>query len=94
MSYCLPIEERIVGFIPFTRVLALSEMQTALVRILTCVAESTYDNNHYSMSAFLKISKLSFHFELFNVDTSSITPDFKDGRKKHLFYITNIHFSI
>ena len=41
---------RIVGFMPFPRVLALCETKTALSKIWTLVAESTsYDNNHYTI---------------------------------------------
>ena len=42
---------RIVGFIPFPTILVLCEMQTALSRFWTQVAESiSYDQNHYTMS--------------------------------------------
>ena len=39
-----------VGFIPFLEVLAQCEMQTALFRVWTRIAETiSYDNNHYTM---------------------------------------------
>ena len=40
---------RIIGFIPFPRVLVLCEMQSVLSRIWTCVTVSIfYDDNHYT----------------------------------------------
>ena len=50
LSYYLPIAGgRIIGFIPFPRVLVLCEMQSFLSRIWTRVALSiSYDNNHYT----------------------------------------------
>ena len=40
---------RIIGFIPFPRVLLLCEMQPALSRIWTLVAVSiSFDDNHYN----------------------------------------------
>ena len=52
LSYYLPIAEgRIVGFIPFSRGLAIWKMQTAFSRIWTQVAMSIfYDDNHYTMN--------------------------------------------
>ena len=45
---------RISGFIPFTRVLVLCEMQSASSRIWTCVAVSiSYDDNHYTTGIYL-----------------------------------------
>ena len=51
LSYYLPITGgRIIGFIPFPRVLVQCEMQSVSSRIWTCVAESiSYDDNHYTM---------------------------------------------
>ena len=47
--YLLIAGGRIIGFIPFPRVLVLCEMQSALSRIWTCVAVSiSYDGNHYT----------------------------------------------
>ena len=47
--YLLIAGGRIIGFIPFPRVLVLCEMQSASSRIWTCVAVSTsYDDNHYT----------------------------------------------
>ena len=50
LSYYLPIAGgRIIGFIPFPRVLVLCEMQSTSSRIWTRVAVSiSYYNNHYS----------------------------------------------
>ena len=50
LSYYLPIAGgRIIGFIPFPRVLVLCEMQSVSSMIWTCVAVSiSYDDNHYT----------------------------------------------
>ena len=50
LSYYLPIAGgRIIGFIPFPRVLVLCEMQLPWSRIWTCFAVSiSYDDNHYT----------------------------------------------
>ena len=50
LPYYLPIAGgRIIGFIPFPRVLALCEMQSVSSRIWTRVTISiSYDNNHYT----------------------------------------------
>ena len=50
LPYYLPIAGgRIIGFIPFPRVLALCETQSVLYRIWTRVAVSiSYDDNHYT----------------------------------------------
>ena len=49
LSYYLPIAGgRIIGFIPFPRVLALCEIQSVSTGIWTHVAMSiSYDGNHY-----------------------------------------------
>ena len=54
LSYYLPIAEgRIIGFIPFPRVLVLCEMQSVWSRIWTHVAMSiSYDDNHYTTGTF------------------------------------------
>ena len=45
---------RLVGFIPFPRILALCEMQTTSSRFLTRVAVSiSYNDNHYTTSTTL-----------------------------------------
>ena len=51
LPYYLPrAGGRIIGFIPFPRVLVLCEMQSVTSRIWTCVAVSiSYDDNHYTM---------------------------------------------
>ena len=50
LSHYLPIDGgRIIGFIPFPRVLVLCEMQLVSSRIWTCVAVSiSNDDNHYT----------------------------------------------
>ena len=50
LPYYLPIAGgRIIGFIPFLRVLVLCEMQSVSSRIWTRVAVSiSYDDNHYT----------------------------------------------
>ena len=50
LSYYLPIAGgRIIGFIPFPKVLVLCEMQSVSSRIWTRVAVSiSYDDNHYT----------------------------------------------
>ena len=50
LSYYLPIAGgRIIGFIPFPRVLVLCEMQSVSSRIWTRVAMSiSYNDNHYT----------------------------------------------
>ena len=56
--YYLPIAGgRIIGFIPFPRVLVLCEMQSVSSRIWTHVAVSiSYNDNHYTISTFSYIS--------------------------------------
>ena len=51
LPYYLPIDKgRIIGFIPFPRVLVLCKMQSVLSRIWTPVAMPiSYDDNHYTM---------------------------------------------
>ena len=58
LSYFLPIAGgRIIGFIPFLRVLVLGKMQSVSSRIWTRVAESiSRENNHYT------ITRLSLKF--------------------------------
>ena len=50
LSYYLPIAGgRIIGFIPFPRVLVLCEMQSVSSRIWTRIAMSiSYEDNHYT----------------------------------------------
>ena len=57
--YLLLAGGRIIGFIPFPRVLVLCEMQSATSRIWTCVTVSiSYDDNHYTMGSSYKNIKL------------------------------------
>ena len=55
LSYYLPIAgERIVGFIPYSRLLVLCKMRTASSRIWTLVNVSTSnDRNHYTTSVYI-----------------------------------------
>ena len=68
-NYLPTTGERIVGFIPFPRVLSLCDMQTASSKIRTRVTDSiSYDDNQYTTSTskiiwFLRISKI------YNLDT-------------------------
>ena len=50
LPYYLPITGgKIIGFIPFPRVLVLCEMQSVSFRIWTCIVESiSYDDNQYT----------------------------------------------
>ena len=67
LSYYLPIAGgRIIGFIPFPRVLVLCEIQLALPRIWSRVAVSiSYDDSHYTTGYGLLLAfssvKASFH---------------------------------
>ena len=57
LSYYLPIAGgRIIGFIPFPRVLVLCEMQSVRSRIWTRVAVSiSCDDNHYTTGTFTNL---------------------------------------
>ena len=59
LSYYLPIAgERIIGFIPFPRVLVLCEMQSVSSRIWTRVAVSiSYDDNPYTTGTSILVLK-------------------------------------
>ena len=65
-SYYLPIAGgRIIGFIPFPRVLVLCEMQSVSFRLWTRVAVSmSYDDNHYT-TGMLAIIPRVFHPVIF-----------------------------
>ena len=58
MPYYLPIAGgRIIGFIPFPKVLVLCEMQSVSSRIWTRIVVSiSYDDNHYTMPYYLPIA--------------------------------------
>ena len=70
-THYLPIAGgRIIGFLPFPRVLVLCEMQSVSSRIWTCVAVSIpYDNNHYTTgtSLFFTISSFTCHYIIINI---------------------------
>ena len=57
LPYYLPIARgRIIGFIPFPRVLVLCEMQSVSSRIWTRIAMSiSDDDNHYTMGKMIII---------------------------------------
>ena len=59
LPYYLPIAGgRIIGFIPFPRVLVLCEMQSVSSRIWTRVAVSiSYDDNHFTTGTFFLLYK-------------------------------------
>ena len=59
LPYYLPIPgERIIGFIPFPKVLVLREMQSVSSRNWTRVAVSiSYDDNHYTTWVYQKANK-------------------------------------
>ena len=63
LPYYLPIAgRRIIGFIPFPRVLVLCEMQSASSRIWTRVAVSiSYDDNHYTTGTSLPLARMHFY---------------------------------
>ena len=68
LPYYLSIAgRRIIGFIPFSRVLSRCEMQTVSSRIQTCVALSvSYDSIHYTTNTSFKyISIFTNPFTLF-----------------------------
>ena len=73
LSNYLPIAGgRIIGFIPFPRVLVLCEMQSVLARIWTHVAMSIfYNDNHYTTGTYIVTSSLWYPWELVN-ETSII----------------------
>ena len=60
LSYYLSITGgRIIGFIPFPRVLVLCEMQSVSSRIWTRVAVSiSYDYNHYTTGELIPLEKI------------------------------------
>ena len=79
LSYYLPIAGgRIIGFIPFPRVLVLCEMQSISSRIWTRVAVSiSYDNNHYTTGTtrykvirlYLQTPQIFFAFHFSRTDS-------------------------
>ena len=62
LPYYLPIAGgRIIGFIPFPRVLVLCEMQSVSSRIWTRVAVSIfYDDSHYNTGIYLSLYLLAW----------------------------------
>ena len=71
LSYYLPIAwGRIIGFIPFPRVLVLCEMQWVLSRNWTRIAVSiSCDNNHYTTGT-------SILLEIYNTNSSRLPETF------------------
>ena len=70
-DYSPKSEGTIVGFIPFPRVLAICEMQTASSRIWTQVVVSiSHDDNCYTTSNSFEIVLLRlFNFQVSNTET-------------------------
>ena len=72
LSSYLPIAGgRIIGFIPFPRVLVLCEMQSVSSRILTRVVVSiSYDDNHYTTGTskrttiIISLNRVSFQLQI------------------------------
>ena len=64
-NYLLIAGGRIIGFIPFPRVLGLCEMQSVSFRIWTRVTVSTsYDNNHYTKGTSIKMNVNVCNYQL------------------------------
>ena len=62
-----PVGGRIIGFIPFPRVLVLCEMQSVSLRILTRVDVSiSYDDNHYTTGNTISVQYLLILFSIYN----------------------------
>ena len=81
LPYLLPIAGgRIIGFIPFVRVLVRCEMQSAASRIWTRVVVSiSYDDNHYTTGTSMNMSAsvpssspCNYFFMLFIHSTNSV----------------------
>ena len=75
LPYYLPIAGgRIIGFIPFPRVLVLCEMQSVSSRIWTRVVVSiSYDDNHYTTGTSKSILyKLSVLFQIIQFSMSAV----------------------
>ena len=68
LPYYLPIAGgRIIGFIPFPRVLVLCEMQSVLSRNWTRIAVSiSCDDNHYTTGT-CKIANFTWYFSIFHL---------------------------
>ena len=75
LPYYLPIAGgRIIGFIPFSRVLVLCEMQSVTSRIWTHVAVSiSHDDNHYTTGT-------SLFFSFFFLPTPPLGQDMTSGQ--------------
>ena len=74
LPYYLPIAGgRIVGFIPFPRVLVLCEMQSVSCWIWTRVAVSiSYDDNHYTTGTWLAIKHTHYLAYLISISTTTL----------------------
>ena len=72
LPYYLPIAgKRIIGFIPFPRVLVLCEMQSVSLRIWTRVAMSiSYDGNHYTTGTSFFLLRCIFNLGCTSVKLS------------------------
>ena len=78
LRYYLPIAGgRIIGFMPFLRVLVLCEMQSDSSKFWTHVAMSiSYDDNHYATGTSKKVSAivwLEFRFAYYGVTVQHVS---------------------
>ena len=75
LPYYLPIAGgRIIGFIPFPRVLVLCEMQSISSRIKTRVAVSiSYDNNHYTTGTSIVLPSARAGYDTRSIFKRSLT---------------------
>ena len=75
LPYYLPIAgRRIIGFIPFPRVLVLCEMQSVSSRIWTCVTVSiSYDHSHYTTGTIIWYQVFQSNTNLYSVIWFQVT---------------------
>ena len=99
LSYNLPIARgRIIGFIPFPRVLMLCEMQSASSRIWTRVAVSiSYDDNHYTMGTSFGLYLYMYCVVICGYTTipsllkiNGWTIEVKAGMKRRYMFFSNV----
>ena len=94
LSYYLPIDGgRIIGFIPFPRVLVLCEMQSVSSRIWTRVAVFiSYNDNNYTTGTSTHhghVHYFSMYFIIVQYCIFLIVIDTPDGWTKITFYFIN-----
>ena len=90
LLYYLPIAGgRIIGFIPFPRVLVLYEMQLASSRIWTRIAVSiSYNDNHYNTSTSIRIIWLEFELTCYNITVHDVKLWSRVIREQYSYYLT------